>query len=51
MKPPAGYTKSERKKYRSEAQKAYRDVDLSYKPNSSINDVSTYIGSFRPQSQ
>ncbi|XP_060866756.1 gametocyte-specific factor 1-like [Metopolophium dirhodum] len=38
MKPPAGCTKSERKKYRSEAQKAYRDVDLSYKPNSSINN-------------
>ncbi|CAI6349884.1 unnamed protein product [Macrosiphum euphorbiae] len=38
MRPPAGCTKSERKKYRSEAQKAYRDVDLSYKPNSSIND-------------
>ena len=44
MKPPAGYTKSERKKYRSDAQKAYRNVDLSYKPNPSITDVSTYIG-------
>nr|BAH71626.1 ACYPI003429 [Acyrthosiphon pisum] len=38
MKPPAGYTKSERKKYRSDAQKAYQNVDLSYKPNSRIND-------------
>ncbi|XP_022178261.1 uncharacterized protein LOC111039198 [Myzus persicae] len=38
MKPPAGYTKSERKKYRSEAQKAYSNVDLSYNPNLSMND-------------
>ncbi|KAL4121693.1 hypothetical protein QTP88_014156 [Uroleucon formosanum] len=38
MKPPAGFTKSERKQFRSEAQKVYRDVDLSYKANSSINE-------------
>lgn len=48
MKPPAGFTKSERKQFRSEAQKVYRDVDLSYKANSSINEVSTSIGSFTP---
>lgn len=49
MKPPAGCTKSERKKYRSDAQKAYSNVDLSYKPNSNLKDVSTFLSV--PQSQ
>jgi hypothetical protein len=38
MKPPVGCTKSERKQFRSEAQKVYSNVDLSYKPNSSLKD-------------
>lgn len=39
MKPPVGLTKSERKKYRSQAHQTFSNDDASFKPNSNISDV------------
>jgi len=51
MKPQLGLTKAERKKFRVQAQKQYANIDLSYNPNLSIHDVSTFSAFLRPRFQ
>lgn len=51
MKPQIGLTKAERKKFRIQGQKQYKNIDLSYNPHLSIHDVSTFSAFLRPRFQ